>query len=115
MEQKASVPYWAVREEGTSRPHVAVRGRAVQTGPREVTQGTSRPHVAVLEWATKAGSREATLGTSRPHVAVRGRAAQTASRPHVAVRGRAAQAGPREAVKRTNRWGREARLWGTQG
>jgi hypothetical protein len=38
MEQKASVPYWAVQEtEGTSRLHVAVRGRAVQTLPREAT------------------------------------------------------------------------------
>jgi hypothetical protein len=28
MEQKAPVPHWAVREtEGTSRPHVAVRGK----------------------------------------------------------------------------------------
>jgi hypothetical protein len=52
MEQKAPVPHLAVREmEGTSRLHVAVQGRAVQTGPREATQGTLRPHVAVRERA----------------------------------------------------------------
>jgi hypothetical protein len=34
MEQKAPVPHGAVREtEGTSRPHVAVRGRAVCDTP----------------------------------------------------------------------------------
>jgi hypothetical protein len=110
------VSYWAVREtEGTSRPHVDVRGRTVQTGSCEVTQGTSRPHVAVQEWATHAGSREATSGMARPHVAMRGRAAQRASRPHVVMRGRAAQVGPREAVKRTNQRGREARWWGDTG
>jgi hypothetical protein len=114
--ERAPVSYWVVLEtEGTSRPHVAMRGRAVQTGSREATQGTSRSHVAVRESATQAGSREATPGTLRSHVAVRGRAAQRVSRPHMAVWGRATQAGPREAVKRTNQRGREARLWGTQG
>jgi hypothetical protein len=116
MEQKAPVLHWAVREtKRTSRPHMVVRGRAMQTGPREATRGTSRPHVAVRERAAQAGSREATPGAPGSHVAMRGRAAQRASRPHVVVRGRAAQEGPREAVKQTNRWGREARLWGTHG
>jgi hypothetical protein len=70
--EQAPVPHWAVRKtKGTSRPHVAVRGRAGQTG----SQGTARPHVAVREGATQAGSREATPGTARPHVAVRRRAA----------------------------------------
>jgi hypothetical protein len=83
MVQKAPVPHGAVREtwgsreatEGTLRPHVVVRWRAVLRTPR--------PHMVVRGWAAQAGPREATQG---------------APGPHVAVRGWATQAGPREAT-----------------
>jgi hypothetical protein len=56
-EAAEEMPRLHMATEGTSRPHVAVRGRAASAGPREATQGTLRPHVAVRGRVSLSGRR----------------------------------------------------------